>query len=317
MLLLSLLATSIMELLSSFLGLRGKTLLRALRNMLASSDVHESVYNDFRENSLYRQLTPDPSRSSGREPSYIEPSTFQSILFDIILKGAPLDKIEERIEQIPDVDLKNVLRQLYREAEQDLDAFRLKVQGWFESIMDRASGWYKRNTQRILLYLGFIIAILFNADVLEIYKRLESDPEKLEQIVAMADTFIQRSEGIAADSLGARAYTPERRAEGVPDTGSTAILREWLQRKPTPERALRDPETVREVQQMILREIENAQAPLGLGWGYVDYSRFGWQDWLLKALGWTVTALSITLGAPFWFDLLKRLVNIRGSGKTS
>jgi hypothetical protein len=96
-----------------------------------------------------------------------------------------------------------------------------------------------------------------------------------------------------------------------------AVLREWLQRKPEPARALRDPETIRAVQQMILQEIEYVRAPLGLGWGYVDYSRFGWQDWLLKAMGWTVTALSITLGAPFWFDLLKRLVNIRGSGKIS
>jgi hypothetical protein len=31
--------------------------------------------------------------------------------------------------------------------------------------------------------------------------------------------------------------------------------------------------------------------------------------------GWLVTALSATLGAPFWFDLLNRFVNVRASGK--
>jgi hypothetical protein len=31
-------------------------------------------------------------------------------------------------------------------------------------------------------------------------------------------------------------------------------------------------------------------------------------------LGWIITALAITLGAPFWFDLLSKLIKIRGSG---
>jgi hypothetical protein len=31
-------------------------------------------------------------------------------------------------------------------------------------------------------------------------------------------------------------------------------------------------------------------------------------------LGWLITAMALTLGAPFWFDLLKKLVNLRGAG---
>jgi hypothetical protein len=36
-------------------------------------------------------------------------------------------------------------------------------------------------------------------------------------------------------------------------------------------------------------------------------------------LGWLITALAITLGAPFWFDLLSKLISLRGasSGKTA
>jgi hypothetical protein len=30
-------------------------------------------------------------------------------------------------------------------------------------------------------------------------------------------------------------------------------------------------------------------------------------------LGWLITALAVTLGAPFWFDLLSKLVSIRGA----
>jgi hypothetical protein len=31
--------------------------------------------------------------------------------------------------------------------------------------------------------------------------------------------------------------------------------------------------------------------------------------------GWLVTAISVLFGAPFWFDLLQRLVNLRGTGR--
>ena len=38
-------------------------------------------------------------------------------------------------------------------------------------------------------------------------------------------------------------------------------------------------------------------------------------DWCLRLTGWGLTTLAIMLGAPFWFDLLSRFVNIRGAGK--
>ena len=31
--------------------------------------------------------------------------------------------------------------------------------------------------------------------------------------------------------------------------------------------------------------------------------------------GWVLTALAVSLGAPFWFDLLSRFVNIRSGGR--
>ena len=33
------------------------------------------------------------------------------------------------------------------------------------------------------------------------------------------------------------------------------------------------------------------------------------------ALGWLITAFAVSMGAPFWFDLLNKFVNIRASGK--
>lgn len=37
-------------------------------------------------------------------------------------------------------------------------------------------------------------------------------------------------------------------------------------------------------------------------------------NFLFATLGWFITAVAVTLGAPFWFDLLGKLVKLRGSG---
>jgi hypothetical protein len=41
----------------------------------------------------------------------------------------------------------------------------------------------------------------------------------------------------------------------------------------------------------------------------------GFLDWLGRLPGWLLTALAITLGAPFWFDLLNKIMVIRSTVK--
>jgi hypothetical protein len=43
-----------------------------------------------------------------------------------------------------------------------------------------------------------------------------------------------------------------------------------------------------------------------------DTNGWGWAG--LKLLGIVLSGLATVQGAPFWFDVLKRLVNVRGSG---
>jgi hypothetical protein len=50
-----------------------------------------------------------------------------------------------------------------------------------------------------------------------------------------------------------------------------------------------------------------------LGWSH-DTSPHGVLAGLGKLLGLLVTAFALTLGAPFWFDLLGKVANLRGSG---
>lgn len=281
LLLFSLLATTVMELLASFLRLRGHNLIKALRNMLASCDQNETLLKDFKNNSLYKQLTQQYGRRSQGPPSYMSAETFQSILFDIILRGESYSKLKERIDGLPDDDLRNVLNQLLREANNELDVFKLEVQNWYNNVMDRASGWYKRYTQQILIGVGLAIALIFNADTISIYNRLESNPGTLSEIVDMAESYVQTRESVDGLSSGT-----DRSFE----------------------------ENVARLDDLIGNEIENVRSPLGLGWSDVDLRTFSFYDYLLKLLGFLLTALAVSLGAPFWFDLLRKFVNIRSAG---
>ena len=38
-------------------------------------------------------------------------------------------------------------------------------------------------------------------------------------------------------------------------------------------------------------------------------------QWTIKIAGLLITALAASMGAPFWFDLVNKLVNLRSAGK--
>jgi hypothetical protein len=342
LLLLSLLATTMMELLSSMFSLRGRNLVKALRNMLASSDKNEVLVDAFQQNSLYRHLT----QQYGREqtgfsaPSYMSAETFQSILFDVILKGEPIENLEDKIDALPDEDLKNVLSQLLRESGGQRDLFRLEVQNWYNNVMDRAAGWYKRYTQKILLFMGLGIAVVFNADVVALYDRLSNDPETLQQLADAAEQYVNARDQVGPATIDARpqVQTPPSTApaggELAPADTATMSPAPTSEATPAPGGGYQPAEPVpvsylytgedvadqdfrtslEDLKGLLNNEIAEIKRPLGLGWEGVSLREMEAYDLVSKLLGFILTALAVSMGAPFWFDLLKKLVNIRSSG---
>ena len=60
-------------------------------------------------------------------------------------------------------------------------------------------------------------------------------------------------------------------------------------------------------------EAETLQAleSFPIGWSHYPKDVGGW---LKLILGWLLTIAAVSLGAPFWFDLLGKVANLRGSG---
>ena len=347
LLLLSLLATTLMELLSSLFSLRGRNLTRALKNMLARSDPNQTLVREFQQNSLYRHLTEQQGRrqqGAFAAPSYINSETFQSILMDVILKGDDPSRLPERIAALPDADLRNVLQQFYRESRGQEDMFRLQIQNWYNNVMDRASGWYKRFIQKILLFMGLGIALLFNADTVALYDRLSNDPETLETIALAADRYVRAREGYSGADRPAP-YQPPVDAEydgsydlpPDPDIAGSGPANNpyfdgyqdyevdgYEPADPGPD-AYGDydaagvgeaefEQSLATLRTLLHNELTEVRRPLGLGWEGIRLRDLSLYQWMTKLLGFILTALAVSLGAPFWFDLLKKLVNIRSAG---
>lgn len=69
-----------------------------------------------------------------------------------------------------------------------------------------------------------------------------------------------------------------------------------------------------------------AQTSLPIGWAQADEGHvqakagrasYAWHTFVAPALGWFLTAFAVTLGAPFWFDVLNKIMTLRSSIKPS
>ncbi len=283
LLLFSLLATTVMEMLAGLLTLRGKNLINAIKSMLGEN---ETVV--FTSHQYYKQLGEKANlfrflRKSTLPPSYIRPGTFTAILMDI-LQVNTTGQAQQAIANLPDGKLKELLAFLYRESYDDIAVFRQKVESWFTEVMERASEWYVSSIRIWLFWVGLTIAVSFNVDVINIYTNLSANATLREYMADAAEQFVQTApEPVSVDSavVNPDFYAAKEQFSTLMNENIAAI-----------------------------------RSPLGLGWDTVEWpaeDKGHW--WLYKLIGWFTTALAVSLGAKFWFDLLKQLVNFRsGAG---
>jgi hypothetical protein len=52
-----------------------------------------------------------------------------------------------------------------------------------------------------------------------------------------------------------------------------------------------------------------------IGWSSVPTTD-GFRQWAERVLGWLLTAIAVSLGAPFWFDTLNKFMNVRNAGRS-
>ena len=115
-----------------------------------------------------------------RGPSYIPSRTFSLALLNVIAPPHPGEQMADIRKEIEDCALipagtKSVLVSLASDAMRDRDHLRMEIEHWFDSAMDRVSGWYKRRIQVVICVLSFIVAVGLNVNTVSIADRLVND----------------------------------------------------------------------------------------------------------------------------------------------
>ncbi|MEX2499834.1 MAG: lipase family protein [Wenzhouxiangellaceae bacterium] len=340
-LVLSLIGSAWVEAIVNWTGLRGENLRKLIEiqcggdeqiaNLLLAQPQLRALYASSQSISWFGRLVrrmlalcfdrgQSQQKSGFRPPSYIPPLRFARALSDMALgddverlRSAP-ELIEHRLSEPgvlvqlrrccdqtqenakrgevpiradqcrPDDDslkkaashISKVLTKLWHQAGGDPDAFMQQIAKWFEDGNDRASGWFKRKLAPMLFAVGLVLAFALNVDSIQILSRLSGDAEMRRSLVIMAVDKVENMPADVEESAG------ELKAEF--DRAKQSLL-----------------------------EME----PL-VGWRAsslpTEASYGDWVRWSLsKLIGLLVTAIALSLGAPFWFEILRKLVRARTS----
>jgi hypothetical protein len=267
-----------------------------------------------------------------KRPSYISPDFFSKAVLKILFDKGKSPEITACLEGLTDEEkfihikkgaatlteineTRTLLLTMLDNSNEDIEVFKSKLENWFDETMHRASGWYKKQSQVITLLIGFSIAVTFNVDSIKLVKQLSRDKEAAKKMTALSVQYVESHK----DSTGHLSEKHE------------AIAKSFFLRADS----------------LIKSDFKSANQIIGIGWDYSDslkkfcnnklknhekciqpcvfkkipvktnyqkvefiFSNFNFRT----ILGYIITAIAISFGAPFWFDLLSKFVSIRGAG---
>lgn len=195
-------------------------------------------------------------------------------------------------------------------ANSNIEEFRQEVAVWFDQSMTRASGVYKRNAKGFSIILGICTAIVMNVDTLYIVSRL-SDDENLRRIVTESAIELSQQENAAIDLNSLDEVRSKSRKVlknlVLPIGWSSQNLDLQLQcsRNVADSKNTEIPASFKALRDKCLGSATSDSVAL-----WTRNLKSGFRVFI----GWIVSGVAISIGAPFWFDALNRIINIRQTG---
>lgn len=305
----------------------------------------------FSEELIKHPLIQGLTVGSQRCPTYIPGETFVDAAIGTLLKlgagpagptaspplgNATMDELREAINQLADDHARKVFSSLLAGVA-ELDEARNRIETWFNNSMERVSGAYKRYSQFWLYVWATMVVVWLNVDTVQITQRLLSDAQFRSTLASGALHFISQpgiSNSIAltgsdASSPVGSTNQPSTNAAGSTTLSTTQLLQEagslnlplgWgtcgntatnsiighiITMLPILEQATTEGAYTNSAASLFAGGLLAAPPPCP------DTP----QAWRLKLLGLLITIAAIGQGAPFWFDLLNRVANLRAAGR--
>lgn len=307
-LLVSIMLTALIEVIEARLKTRAVDLERAIGQIFADPGGAANLVSAFYNHPLVFALYDGPyvaakgsglTRRGGNLPSYIPRDLFSSAALDLAAGTAGNARMAEIV-----ANLGSSLNLAERKA---------KLESWYDGVMDRVAGQYKRRTQKRLLWLGFVVAIAFNVNPFAISQYLAQNSEARAQLVEVAQRVQHDNAATSTEDAGVNP-PPARQAGGEP-AAETGLCLETAQSWTDAARCQR----------------AIADVGIPIGWSSLSLAKtfphytgvvpgglgLAWLlgDALLALIGFGITALAATLGAPFWFDVLNKIMVVRSTVK--
>jgi len=282
--------TATVEAISSWFEVRSKNLEAALGEFLHGDIAQgKSFVKAFFAHPIVQTL----SLGKDGRPSYIDPELVGRAVTDLINARDGVSSLKQAIDKLPGTAqsnrIKGLLESLQRDATNDMAEFRKLIENHYDAAMDRASGWYKRKTQTIALVVSAIFVICANVDTISLANSLSANPAARAKMLEIAQQQVD-----AAEESTSKPGAPAANTGGTADALTEAKDRS---------------EKIAEVLAKANADLSSAE--IQLGWQALPV---GYGNWASKIMGLLISILAISLGAPFWFDLLSRVMQVRAAG---
>lgn len=350
--LLSLLASSIVEIVNTYFKEREKMLYTAVSRMF-----DDNINVNFGQLLYSHPIVENLRKDRNSLPKYINPEIFSNVIIDVVNNYAREYKFNQlsgkielnlpqglvtsdvfasffnAVKQMKHTDLKLVLMNICEKcvaAEKPLEALHQQLQQWYNSQMDRVTGWYKEKTGKSLWWVAALVAITMNVDSLHLFTTLYKSPILRSQLTPIAEAVANNYERLKADTTLSQR---DRMLQAI-QVNDSLIKKDSMMRDTTyANKMIVILKKIKEIDSLqhnidsgrmtkavdIATQQAEQIAALNLPIGWKDTlpplkKGTGFTGFLWYLLGIFLTTYALKAGAPFWFELLVRFVNIRKTG---
>jgi hypothetical protein len=214
----------------------------------------------------------------------IPPERFAVAVMELAtVENGEIPKFLEKLRKV-DSPLYGPLKGVWESAQGDLDRFRKGVESWFDGEMQRLSMLYRRYVKWVVAVLGVVVTLLFSMDGFEYAKTLLRDNAYRTSVTAVAEA-------------GPDAYDELRRQ----CTGGDPV--------PCVTELLSEPALVKMMGQAMVSVSIPAQGEPSVQGNFPV-----WWDRIITPSHWPgflLTYVALLFGAPFWWDVFRRITGIR------
>lgn len=203
-----------------------------------------------------------------------------------------------------------------------IDEFRKQFETWFSEFEAQITSWYRQKTQGVIALLSALLVICSNVDTFSIVRQLSADPKLRDAVTKI---------GLADGTAGLLNSDERDKARQAHDKAYEALRKGVLKKDPvtSPEEILRLQQQTEAALRTYLAKQSEYDELLGAKRQAIESTglRLGWapNEWqstfatggsllLLKLLGLLVSVMAVSLGAPFWFNILRNLASVRSVG---